>query len=117
MAIKPDVCCLHGIDALFRSDARAFRHICAVLLGLNRGEAPPIHEGQAMKTMNSDTTAYELRFRSLFKEGRALTFPCDAGGQVDLDALSERARHNYFFARTVIGREFSLPEVRPDGRQ
>lgn len=54
---------------------------------------------------------FELRFQSLFNEGRALAFPCDAGGHVDIDAMSERARSNYFYARTVIGREFALPAV------
>ena len=54
---------------------------------------------------------YELRFQSLFHEGRALTFPCDAGGQVLLDALSDRARHNYLYARAVVGREYSAPAV------
>ena len=56
---------------------------------------------------------FELRFRPLFNEGRALAFPCDASGQVDMDGLSERARHNYLYARTVIGREFSTPAVQP----
>ena len=55
--------------------------------------------------------AYELRFRSLFDEGRGLAFPCDAAGRVDLDALSARARHNYFYARSVIGRDFAMPAV------
>jgi hypothetical protein len=55
---------------------------------------------------------YELRFCSLFDEGRGLSFPCDAQGQVDLDALSERARLNYLYARTVIGREFTMPALR-----
>lgn len=54
---------------------------------------------------------FELRFASLFNEGRALAFPCDASGQVDIDAMSERARSNYFYARTVIGREFACPAV------
>ena len=54
---------------------------------------------------------YELRFRSLFDEGRGYSFPCDPSGQVDLDSLSERARSNYFFARTVIGRDLSAPAV------
>jgi len=54
---------------------------------------------------------YELRFQSLFHEGRALTFPCDAGGHVLLDSLSERARHNYLYARAVVGREYSAPAV------
>jgi hypothetical protein len=57
--------------------------------------------------------AFELRFTSLFNEGRALAFPCDSTGQVDLDALSARARSNYFYARTTIGREFACPAVQP----
>ena len=36
----------------------------------------------------------------------------DAQGHVDLDSLSERARCNYWFARTVIGREVDVPRVR-----
>ncbi|HEX6708633.1 MAG TPA: hypothetical protein VF169_28105 [Albitalea sp.] len=56
-------------------------------------------------------TQYELRFASLFIEGRAYAFPCDAEGHVDIDSLSAKARLNYFYARTVIGREFSVPSV------
>jgi hypothetical protein len=56
---------------------------------------------------------YELRFRSLFDEGRGFSFPCDSAGRVNIDALSDRARSNYFFARTVIGREFAMPAVQP----
>ncbi|HSV69889.1 MAG TPA: hypothetical protein VLI72_07235 [Methylibium sp.] len=55
---------------------------------------------------------YELRFDSLFVAGRGLVFPCDAAGRVDLDRLSERARHNYLYARAVVGREFLTPAVR-----
>jgi hypothetical protein len=54
---------------------------------------------------------YELRFRSLFDEGRAYSFPCDVTGRVDMDSLSDRARTNYFYARAVVGREFSVPAV------
>ena len=54
---------------------------------------------------------YELRFQSLFDAGRAYAFPCDAAGHVDLDALSDRARENYLYARTVVGRDFSMPAV------
>jgi hypothetical protein len=57
--------------------------------------------------------AYELRFQSLFDEGRGYFFPCDAQGHVDIDSLSERARNNYLYARTVIGREFAVPAVQP----
>jgi len=63
-------------------------------------------------THSSQTrTNFVLRFQSLFNQGRALCFPCDESGDVPLDSLSERARQNYFYARTVIGREFSVPAV------
>lgn len=55
---------------------------------------------------------FELRFDSLFIEGRGFSFPCDAQGRVQIDALSARARDNYLFARAVVGREFRTPAVR-----
>jgi hypothetical protein len=55
---------------------------------------------------------YELRFQSLFDAGRAYAFSCDEDGHVDLDVLSAKARLNYFYARTVIGRDVSTPAVR-----
>lgn len=58
-------------------------------------------------------TGFLLSFRSLFDEGRGYVFPCDAAGHVDIDALSDRARRNYFYARTVVGRELGVPAVRP----
>ena len=57
--------------------------------------------------------AYEIRFQSLFHEGRALCFPCDQEGCVAIDALSDRARDNYFYARAVVGREYAHPCVLP----
>jgi hypothetical protein len=68
--------------------------------------------------MNSQATTqvrqaagYVLRFESLFHGGRAMSFECDAGGHVNIDALTERARLNYLYARTVIGRDFAMPRV------
>jgi hypothetical protein len=61
-------------------------------------------------------TVFELRFQSLFRDGHGLAFPCDATGRVDMDALSENARNNYFCARTLIGRDFSLPTLRATAR-
>jgi hypothetical protein len=55
---------------------------------------------------------YEIRFEPLFDDGRGLAFPCDAGGRVDMDALCERGRNNYLFARAMVGREFAAPDVR-----
>ena len=57
------------------------------------------------------TCRYELRFISLFNGGRGYAFACDARGHVDISDLSEPLRNNYFYARTVIGREFSVPSV------
>lgn len=59
---------------------------------------------------------YEIRFPSLFQEGRAMAFPCDCNGRVDLDGLSERARTNYLFCRAMLGREFATPAVIPQLR-
>ena len=65
----------------------------------------------ALSISQSEARCWELRFESLFQAGRALAFPCDAHGCVELDALSERARHNYLYARAVVGREFATPAV------
>lgn len=56
---------------------------------------------------------YELRFRGLHDRGRGFAFPCDAAGHVRLDDMSDSCRDNYFYARTVIGRELSAPFVAP----
>ncbi|KQU80754.1 MULTISPECIES: hypothetical protein [unclassified Rhizobacter] len=59
----------------------------------------------------SQIARYEIRFQSLFNEGRALAFPCDADGHVQMDTLSDRARTNYLYARAVVGREYATPAV------
>jgi hypothetical protein len=56
-------------------------------------------------------SAYQLRFKSLFEEGRGYVFPCDTRGHVDMDRLSERELTNYLYARTVVGCEFARPAV------
>lgn len=58
-----------------------------------------------------DANLFEVHYKSLFVPGRGLAFPCDAGGHVDLDALTSRARNNYHFARGMVGRDFALPCV------
>ena len=65
-----------------------------------------------MNTSQASAT-YELRFRSLFVEGRAFAFPCDHQGHVDMDSLSRHALNNYLYARSVIGREVAMPAVQP----
>jgi hypothetical protein len=64
--------------------------------------------------MNTITAnAFELRFDSMFAFGRGYSFPCDAEGHVDLDAMSDRLRDNYLYARAVVGRDLAAPEVQP----
>jgi len=59
----------------------------------------------------NSTAIFELRFQSLFDEGRGLAFPCDHLGKVDIDKLPDRARNDYLFARTLIGCEFARPKL------
>ena len=68
--------------------------------------------------MNTSQTSpaqrrYELRFGSLFHEGRGFAFPCDAEGRVDTVSLGERARRSFAQACAAVGRELSVPAVRP----
>ena len=67
-----------------------------------------------VQTRSFETTSYEVRFQSLFNEGRALSFPCDREGRVDMDRLSNKARGNYLFARAMVGREYAAPAVLRD---
>lgn len=57
------------------------------------------------------SAGFEVRFESLFNQGRALCFPCDCAGQVDMDALPQRARDNYLFARAMVGKDYLPPAV------
>lgn len=63
-------------------------------------------------TQQAGPSPCTLLFQPLFV-GRGFEFPCDTQGLVDLDALSERARLNYFYARAMMGRELSYPRVQP----
>jgi hypothetical protein len=55
------------------------------------------------------SASYALHFESLRGHGRGYCFPCDAEGRVALDALTERGRNNYLFARAVVGRDLAYP--------
>jgi len=71
-----------------------------------------------MQTSTSSATldsAHYLFFGGLFESVRSLSFPCDAVGHVQMDELSDRARDNYLFARTVVGRDYCVPVVVPAG--
>jgi hypothetical protein len=53
-----------------------------------------------------------LHFEPLTAGDAGLDVPCDPQGRVGLDALGEKLRNDYFFARTLIGRLFAAPTVR-----
>lgn len=53
-----------------------------------------------------------LHFEPLTAGDAGLDIPCDPHGRVGLDALGEKLRNDYFFARTLIGRLFAAPTVR-----
>ncbi|MCY0854193.1 hypothetical protein OMK73_10830 [Cupriavidus sp. D39] len=57
------------------------------------------------------TADFQLRFRSLFTDGEAFVFPCNASGHVVLDALVERPRSSYLFARATVGRFYAPPQI------
>lgn len=64
-----------------------------------------------MNTSPHLNNPFQLRFKPLSITGRALVFACDASGHVDLDSLDRKERLNYLFARTLVGRDFHLPDV------
>ena len=66
-----------------------------------------------MAGMESRQHAFELCFESLVDSRRNQSFPCDAGGHVDMDSLEQHMLREYLYARTVIGREYRSPRIRP----
>jgi hypothetical protein len=62
-------------------------------------------------THRTVASRHELRFRSLYDPNRALGFPCDSTGCVDVYKLSALACTNYVLARASIGRDYSAPVV------
>ncbi|WP_157270731.1 hypothetical protein [Azohydromonas aeria] len=63
-------------------------------------------------TATPAASGFLLRFNCLFT-GRGMSFPCDASGTVDLQALSEPARGNLQRALSGVGRDYGLPQVVP----
>jgi hypothetical protein len=85
-------------------------------------EGPPDIVLREERTMEMVTTTsmpgaapgecrFELQFISTCAGGHDYAFPCDEHGQVDMDALTERVRTEYLFARAVMGRDVARPVV------
>jgi hypothetical protein len=79
--------------------------------GLKETSLTSLETTMSSPLSSSVTPVFEVRFVPLFAFGRALCFPCDAGGHVDLDALPAKAKNNYFFARAMIGKDFLSPSI------
>lgn len=71
-----------------------------------------VNGSSVMAGMESQRVAFELCFESLVDPRRNQSFPCDAGGHVDMDSLEQHMLREYLYARTVIGREYRTPRVR-----
>jgi hypothetical protein len=56
---------------------------------------------------------FELRFTDLLTRQCEYAFPCDKTGLVDIDELTDRRRADYFYARTMVGKELSAPVLVP----
>jgi hypothetical protein len=52
-----------------------------------------------------------LRFTGISTRRCEYAFPCDSTGLVDIDELTDRRRTDYFYARSMVGKEFSVPVV------
>ena len=61
--------------------------------------------------IHAAASTHYLFFGGLFPTVRSLLFPCDSGGHVEMDEMSERARENYLFARAVVGCDHRVPLV------
>jgi hypothetical protein len=74
------------------------------------GFAPRTRLADALTTGPQAT--HLLHFEPLGAAGAGLDIPCDPQGRVGLDALGEKLRNDYFFARALIGCLFARPTVR-----
>lgn len=70
-----------------------------------------MNSGDAGGGASTLVALYQLVYASTHG-GQAFVFPCDAAGTVELNRLSERARHNYLLARALVGGDFHPPTVR-----
>jgi len=56
---------------------------------------------------------WDLHFRPLEDGACSCTVPCDADGRVDLDALGDKTRRHYLYARALVGGRYARPVIRP----
>ena len=70
----------------------------------------PVAKEIAIRTdpVHPFASTHYLFFGGLFPTVRSLLFPCDSGGHVEMDEMSERARENYLFAPAVVGCDYGV---------
>ena len=56
---------------------------------------------------------YLLVFQSVYDVGHRYSFECTKEGVVNLDNLSDKGRNNYYYCKTMVGREFAWPRIEP----
>jgi len=61
--------------------------------------------------MNEVSLRFQLVYQSVAGSLGNYSFPCNPRGDVDLNALDDRSRNNYYFARAMVGRAMKLPKV------
>ena len=59
-------------------------------------------------------SAWRLRFDPVLEGARAIEFPCDEHGFVDLDAFDDEQRRTYFCARILRGLHHPPRLIRAD---
>lgn len=62
---------------------------------------------------SADHQRFEVVFASFYRQGHALTFPCNESGAVNIDSLPIAARRNYADVCARVGKDYALPLVRP----
>jgi hypothetical protein len=62
----------------------------------------------------SGDPGYRLHFEAVLEGAAPIEFPCNAAGEVDLDAFDEAGRNAYFLARIARGLHLAPRVIRND---
>jgi hypothetical protein len=76
-------------------------------------ESVPMPKNPLAQALSSGAEPTHLvHFEPLSAQSAEFDISCDPRRRVGLDALGDRLRNDYFFARALIGRLFARPTVR-----
>ena len=54
---------------------------------------------------------FYLIFSSVYDPGHRFAFPCNKEGEVNLNEITESMKLSYYYCKTLVGREFTHPEI------